>query len=224
MHVSRAITAIQTFSGENLRNTLAAIESSLRGVTAETYEAAATAHGATSETLQAAGDIKRLVSQINVVVHSVGILLCLPHILKPGEMIESVSLGAGNTGKAFDLETSQRIAEFKFIRWRGGAEAIRQNALFKDFFQLAEFRTEKSKYLYVLGLEHPLKFFNGRRDLSSVLRDHATQAAFFGSLGKQYRTVCEYYQARRDLVEVIDVSPFVPELSEIEISSTPILE
>lgn len=45
--------------------------------------------------------------------------MCLPHILEPDERVESVSLGAGNTGRDFDLETNVRVAEFKFIHWRG---------------------------------------------------------------------------------------------------------
>jgi hypothetical protein len=83
--------------------------------------------------------VKRLAREINVVIHALGILLCLPHILEPEETIEYVSLGAGNTGRAFDLETNKRIAEFKFSRWQGGAEAIRQNSLFKDFYCMAEY-------------------------------------------------------------------------------------
>jgi hypothetical protein len=63
------------------------------------------------------------------VIHALGILLCLPHILRPGEVIDYVSLGAGNTGRAFDLETSLRVAEFKFIHGQGGPGSIRQNSL-----------------------------------------------------------------------------------------------
>ncbi|WP_283814259.1 hypothetical protein [Bradyrhizobium aeschynomenes] len=44
-------------------------------------------------------------------------MLCLPHILEEGEIVDYVSLGAGNTGRPFDLETNRRIAEFKFIHW-----------------------------------------------------------------------------------------------------------
>jgi hypothetical protein len=46
------------------------------------------------------------------------------------------------TGRSFDLETSYRVAvaEFKFIRWQGGPESIRQNQLFKDFYLLARSR------------------------------------------------------------------------------------
>src|SRR5208283_3156081 len=125
--------------------------------------------GAKADVLGAAGQIKQLAGQINVVIHALGILLCLPHILRAGEVIEYVSLGAGNTNRNFDLETNQRIAEFKFIRWQGGPEVIRQNALFKDFYEMAEHATEKQRLLYVLGTQHPEKFFNGGRAISSVL-------------------------------------------------------
>lgn len=77
--------------------------------------------------------------------------LCLPHILEPGELVEYASLGAGNTGRQFDLETNFCVAEFKFINWRGGPESIRQNSIFKDYFLLAEAPTPKRKYLYLLG-------------------------------------------------------------------------
>ena len=87
--------------------------------------------------------IKQLTGQINVMIHALGILLCLPHILGADEIIDYVSLGAGNTGRGFDLETNRRIAEFKFIHWQGGPQSIRRNALFKDFYEMAEYETDK---------------------------------------------------------------------------------
>ena len=48
-----------------------------------------------------------------VIVHAVGILVALPKILEPGELVQSLSLGAGNTGRAHDLETDRRIDEFR---------------------------------------------------------------------------------------------------------------
>jgi hypothetical protein len=119
----------------------------------------------------------------------------------------------GNTGRAFDLETNQRIAEFKFIRWQGGPEVIRQNALFKDFYLLAEHNSDKSKYLYVLGTEHPLKFFNGGRSLSSVLSRHVGLWNHFRKeFGDRYRTVRDYYGLRKDIVVIEDVSAWLPDL------------
>lgn len=158
--------------------------------------------------------MKRLAGQINVTIHALGILLCLPHILEAGERVESVSLGAGNTGREFDLETNLRVAEFKFIRWRGGAEAVRQNSVFKDYVLLAEHPTLKRKHLYLLGVDHALKFFRGGRALSSVLsRNDKLRRFFSGRFGEQFRTVREYYAAHGHVVRIEDVSRWLSELA-----------
>jgi hypothetical protein len=210
--IAEALHLLNTFRGADLTQTIQQIEKAVKGVSAEKYLAVLSTSGAKSEVLGAAGLVKQLAAQIDVVIHTLGILLCLPHILRSGEIIEYVSLGAGNTGRAFDLETNFRIAEFKFIRWQGGPESIRQNSVFKDFFGLAEHATTKEKYLYVLGTEHGEKFFNGRRALSSVLRTAAFRNNFNEKFGDQYRKVRDYYLARKELVVIQDVSSFVPEL------------
>ena len=208
-----AIHLLQTFQGADLTRTIHQIENSLKGAAADGCAAVLKTSGAKAEILDAAGVVKQLAGQINVIIHALGILLCLPHILRPGEVIDYVSLGAGNTGRAFDLETDLRIAEFKFIHWQGGSESIRQNGLFKDFYGMAEHETKREKYLYVLGTEHANKFFNGRRALSSVL-SHSVKLRnkFNAKFGDQYRTVREYYLPREGFVVIQDVSSFVPEL------------
>jgi hypothetical protein len=208
-----AIHLLQAFRGPDLTRTISQIEKSLKGASSDNYSTVLTTSGAKAEILGAAGLVKQLAAQIDVVVHTLGILLCLPHILRPGEVIEYVSLGAGNTNRAFDLETNQRIAEFKFIRWQGGSESIRQNSVFKDFYEMAERETTKEKFLYVLGTEHGEKFFNGGRALSSVLSRHVKlRNEFTEKFGDRYRTVRDYYLPRKGLVVIQDVSPFVPEL------------
>jgi hypothetical protein len=122
-------------------------------------------------------------------------------------------VGCGKHREEFDLETNRRIAEFKFIHWRGGPESIRQNQLFKDFYLLSESPSPKRKYLYVLGTKHPLKFFNGGRALSSVLsRNHKLLKQFEGAHGEKFETVRDYFLAHKNLVEIEDVSGWVPEL------------
>jgi hypothetical protein len=216
-----SVHLLQTFRGADLTRTINQIEKSLKGVSRDSYSAALMTSGAKTEVLAAAGLIKQLAGQINVVIHALGILLCLPHILQSGEVIEYVSLGAGNTGRAFDLETNQRIAEFKFIRWQGGPEAIRQNALFKDFYEMAEHPSQKKKFLYVLGTEHGERFFNGGRAMSSILsRLVRLKKEFAEKFGDLYPTVREYYLPRKKLVVIQDVSPFVPELVAAAVEST----
>lgn len=210
MDLARALSLLQGFSGTDLTRTLANVEATLYGATADKCIDALASCGAQADVLAAAGLMKRMAGQINTVIHALGILVALPHILQRGEIVQYVSLGAGNTGRAFDLETNMRIAEFKFIWWQGGSETIRQNALFKDFFLLAEHATSKQKFLYVLGTKYPLKFLNSKRSLASVVsRRPDLKEHLEGKFGKLYSTVAEYYAAHRSAVVIQDISLWV---------------
>jgi hypothetical protein len=218
MELTHVITTLQKFSGLDLTATLARVERELRGVSLDECNRILTTAGAERQALSAAAALKRVAGQVNVAIHALGILLCLPYILEPGEIVEYVSLGAGNTGRDFDLETNCRVAEFKFIRWRGGPESIRQNSIFKDFFLLAENESAKRKYLYVLGTEYPLKFLKAGRSLSSVLsKDKRVRDEFHAKFGERFQRVREYFLAHGNKVIVADVSPWVPELVGDEI-------
>jgi len=164
--------------------------------------------------LRSAIAFKRAVGQIHEVVHGVGILIALPHILLPNENVEGLSLGAGNTGRGFDLETNLRVAEFKFIDWKGGSEAVRQNQLFKDFFLLAESSTTKRKQLFVVGTDHPLRFLMGNRACTSVFTGHkALWEKFQKKYGDSITWVSEYYGRHRKKVEVVDLRAVIPNLA-----------
>lgn len=203
------------FTGPKLTGTLAKVEGSINGLTAESCQAFLDEAKAGKQALAAAAEMKRLAGQINVVIHALGILLCLPHILEEGETVEYVSLGAGNTGRAFDLEANRRVAEFKFIRWQGGSETIRQNSIFKDTFELVRHPTKKRKYLYVLGTHHPLKFLKGGRSLDSVLSRHTKLKLAFDKLyGGEFSKVRDWYSAHGGAVAIVDVSPWLSELAE----------
>lgn len=213
MELNLILSALQKFSGPDLTATLGRVEADIRGVGQTECRSILQKNSAQRETLAAAATLKHIAGQVNVAIHALGILLCLPHILEPGEVIEYVSLGAGNTGRDFDLKTNIRAAEFKFIRWRGGPEAIRQNSIFKDFFLLAESGTTKRKYLYVLGTKFPLKFLKSGRALSSVLsKDERIRNTFHAKFGERYRVVRDYYVDHAGEVTLVDVSEWVPEL------------
>lgn len=212
---ARIVELVHRFSGPDLTQTLSRIECAVRGVTAADCAGLLESAGAGREALAAAAELKRLAGQVNVTIHALGILLCLPHILEPGEHVEYLSLGAGNTGRDFDLETNLRVAEFKFIRWRGGAESIRQNSVFKDYLLLAEHHSAKRKYLYLLGTDHALRFLRGGRALSSVLsRNDKLQKMFANRFGTAFRTVGDYFAAHGAAVRIEDVSPWLSELAE----------
>lgn len=212
---AQIVNLVRRFTGPDLTQTLSSIEGAVRGVTAADCASFLESAGAGQDALTAAAEMKRLTGQINVTIHALGILLCLPHVLEPGERVEYVSLGAGNTGRDFDLETNLRVAEFKFIRWRGGAESIRQNSVFKDYLLLAEHPTLKRKHLYLLGTDHALRFLRGGRALPSVLsHNDKLQHMFVDRFGTTFRTVGDYYAAHGDAVRIEDVSPWLSELAE----------
>lgn len=210
MTIPQALRAINAFQGDSLTDSLALIETAIVGLSVGQIQAFCSDRNIDRSFMASAASIKKVAGQINVIIHAAGILCSLPHILEPGEVVESVSLGAGNTGRRFDLETNQRIAEYKFIDWQGGPESIRQNALFKDFFELAEFETSKMKCLYVVGTKFPIHFLSSGRALTSVLSRFPTILQRLQSkYGPEIRHVRDYYRLKRDDVEIIDVSPFI---------------
>jgi hypothetical protein len=221
MDIANAAAALQKFSGTNLTDALSRIEDSLRGTTKTGSLAALSASGDEKHALKAAASLKRVAAQVNTAIHALGIILCLPHILEDGETVEYVSLGAGNTGRLFDLETNQRVAEFKFIHWQGSAETIRQNSIFKDFFLLADYPTDKRKFLYVLGTKYPLKFFQAKRAIQSVLsKNESVRAQFHSRFGDRYTRVNEYFSEHGHAVAIEDVSKWLPELIDDELAGS----
>ena len=216
MKLEEAARKVHDFEDGSLTNKLSNLELRFQGLGANQAKELCAANKLDANLLSASFELKKLAGQINVVIHAAGISASLPSILEEGEKIEYLSLGAGNTGKQFDLETTHRIAEFKFINWKGGPESIRQNSLFKDFFGLAEEETEKKKYLYVLGLEKPLKFFTGKRKLSSIMsKNIALQNKFTSLYASKLSVVNEYYKLRENDVKIVDIAPLLPELTEI---------
>lgn len=198
-------------AGSDLTATICAIESSLTGKQRRAAERTLANYEIGEAVLEGALRIKDLAGQIHVVIHAVGILVVLPHILARDERIESVSLGAGNTGREHDLVTDRRIAEFKFIQWRGGSESIRQNSLFIDLFNLASAKTTKRRCMYVVDREHPDRFLANRRALSSVLSRNASAATRFKALyGERFETVADYADFIKDRVEIVDLRDVVP--------------
>ena len=210
MTVTSALRAMATFQGASLTASLAEIERGIIGLNASKLAAYCGERGIDHSFIASAVSIKQLAGQINVIIHSAGILCALPQLLDRGEVIESVSLGAGNTGRKFDLETNKRVAEFKFIDWRGGAESIRQTGFFKDFYELAEYKGSKHRFLYVVDTNFPLRFLNSGRALSSVLsRMPSVLESIRTKYGADVVKVSDYYRLKQEKVAICDISPFI---------------
>lgn len=210
MNIVQAIAAIERFQGNNLTGSIAVIESQIEGWGINEAKNFCHNEGIDDNFIESALSIKKVAGQINTIIHAAGILSSLQSILKPGERVEYVSLGAGNSGRRFDLETDYRVAEYKFIDWQGGPETIRQNALFKDFFELAEYETDKKKFLYVVDDKFPLKFFKSGRAIKSVL---SRQPQILSRISKKYgagfERVCDYYNIKHAEVSICDISPHI---------------
>lgn len=204
---------VERFQGNDLGGRIGHAESVLRSSSGRDLKVLLPTLNVFEATLSAAFVLKTAAAQVNVLIHSLGILLSLPTILADDEVIEFLSLEAGNTGRPFDLETDRRVAEFKFINWRGGSESIRQNSLFKDFYLLAEATTPKRKQLFVTGERHPLRFLEGGRSLSSVMsRNRKLWEDFVDRYSDTYLTVRDYYQDHRADVEIVDLNKLLPVL------------
>jgi hypothetical protein len=155
--------------------------------------------------------IKQLSAQVDVAIHAYGILLALSKILEDGENIEYLSLGAGNTGRAFDVVTSKRIAEFKFAKWDDGSNTIRQNTIFKDFLELA-INTEsngKVKFIYCLSAVEVKRFLsNSERSLASVLSRNPINKKY-PEYQEKYKTVKAFYHAFMTEVKIIELADYI---------------
>ena len=206
-----AFAIVQKFTQNSTGKKMAELEGLLKKATRNTSKTLLTEANINTELLEAALTIKRAAGQIGEIVHGLGILLVLPSLLQEDEVVEHLSLAAGNTGRPFDLETNQRIAEFKFNQWQGGSESIRQNQLFKDFYYLVEHPTTKDKYLYTTGPVHPLKFLQGKRALSSIMSNNKKlREAFNNKHGTTYTRVYEYYEAHQSLVHFENIDTILP--------------
>ncbi len=216
INLNMAANNVQKFIGDSLTEKLSRLEHKFRKSNNITASEFCKENMISTDLILSSLKLKQLAGQINVIIHAVGILTIIPSILEEGEYIENLSLGAGNTGRKYDFESNFRIAEFKFINWKGGAEAIRQNSLFKDFYELAESNTNKRRILYLIGLDIPLKFLNGKRSLDSVMsKNNKLLNDFKAQYGNKFSVVREYYNFRKSRVELIDLVKICPTFREI---------
>ena len=93
----KTLSKVSLFQTESIRK----IESGLLTIDAGPEEAKAFSlrQGISPEVLPAALSIKEAIGRIHEVIHAIGILTALPHILEEGEQVCSVALAAGNTGR-----------------------------------------------------------------------------------------------------------------------------
>jgi len=81
MEIEQAIKKINSFKDNALTGTLSDIEIGFRGATRSDTEHLCKKFSLDSDLISSALELKKASSQINVVIHAVGILLALPRIL-----------------------------------------------------------------------------------------------------------------------------------------------
>jgi hypothetical protein len=211
--IEDALRQIERFRGQSLAETISKIESRLTGAKAQNVAAVNTGNRVDASLIAATAQVKRASAQIDVVIHAVGILYALPHILEKDEILESTSLGAGNAGSDFDVVTDRRIAEFKFIYWQGGSESLRKKTFFQDYFKLIREQSQRAKYFYLLNTEIPLRFLSGTsRSLRMLDRNRRLADAYERLYGNRYQTVGEFYRAHKENVKFVNLVGMVPGL------------
>lgn len=204
-HLASAFESLRDYLGDGLTARITALEDHFSGGNIENLTYLLEKQQLTSELLQHAHEIKHATGQIHVIVHALGVLLSLPSVLEKGEIVERLSLGAGNTPeRRYDLETNIRIAEFTFIDWKGH-DSARQDKLFKDFFLLAEADTQKRRCLYVNSRAAAMKCLTGKRACKSLLGRNANTGSRFTAKYPATMRACQYFRSKESSVEIIEL-------------------
>lgn len=192
--LASCVERIAQFSGGNLASKIAELEFDFAHLDKCQIAERLGSKSINRDLFEAARTIKRAAAQIDVVLHALGILVLLPSILRSGEEVESLSLGAGSSEtKRFDLETNLRIAEFTFIEWQGN-DNTRLQKFFKDFYRLSEFKSHKAKELWVSEDIYVLKYLRSNTSVRSATHKHRDVWEDFTAKYPDIKTVSEYYR------------------------------
>ena len=194
-----------------LTDSIAALESALKGADRAGAAQAAASAGITVDLLAAAVTVRARLGRISDLVHAAGIVLALPALLEEGERIEVLpSLAAGNDPKRpYDLQTDRRAVEFKFSQWKG-ADAMRKRQTFKDFVLLAASDAPRAELL-VVGPE-PERFLRTCTSTAAwgLDRTPAARAAFALKFGALDVSIAEFTASHAARVAITDVCTLLP--------------
>lgn len=196
-----------------LTGTIAELENALEGLGRDEVEDLLTARGVSHELLKAGMVARERLGRINDVIHAAAIVLALPELMEPDEVLKRPSLAAGNDPtRPFDLETNRRVAEFKLARWDGN-DAMRKRQVFKDLVHLAAEGSDRSAELYVLG-ERPIRFLMETRSTAAwgLDRAPAMRELFEERFGSLETPIPDFVRGPGAHVKVIDLEARLPEL------------
>lgn len=210
-------TALQELTGflesTSLTSMTAELEHEIAGCTRDDLAPLLVERRITPRLLTAALRVREDFGRLNDVIHATAIVLALSSLLEPGETLKRPSLAAGNDpSRPFDVETDQRIAEFKFARW-DGHDAMRKRQVFKDLVHLAADDSGRSAELYVLG-ERPLRFLRTTKSAASWALDRSptTASVFEERFGSLAMPIPEFVEGPAKHVQLINLEERLPGL------------
>ena len=204
--VGDVVAALASFGRGSLTRTVADLERGLTGKDSGGLKSALESQGVTGRTLEAGLIARDMFGRLNDIVHAVAITVALPLLLEPGEIVESVSLAAGNSpDRPFDLSTNRRIAEFKLSRW-DGHDTARKLQLAKDLVHLAADESGRRAQLFVLD-DRPFEFVSRSASLMQHLlkRFPGTLQMFESRFGDPAVSMAEFRSVDGSQVELIDL-------------------
>ena len=209
-----ALKAVGTFLDRApLTDSIANIEGALKDSTQTDVQGLIDEAGVTPELFESALIVRERIGRINDVVHASAILLALPDVLEPGEVLARPSLGAGNDkSRPYDLETNRRVAEFKLARWRG-KDAMRKRQTFKDLVHLAAEESDRDAELYVLG-DMPIRFLKTSKSKASwgLDRSPPIRKLFEERFGSLEMGIADFTKGPGAHVKIIDLEQRLPDL------------
>lgn len=152
MDLEEAVRLLGVFFETPLTEAIGSLERALAGADADAVEVVVRQANVTPALLAASVAVRQGHGRISDLIHAVGISLALPELLRDREVVVSrPSLGPGNDpNRPFDVQTDQRVMEFKFSVWNG-RDSGRKKELFKDYVNLAFDDSGRRPELYVLG-------------------------------------------------------------------------
>lgn len=196
------------FAQGSLTQAISSLEAQLDGADSTQVSAVLLTSGLDEDLIDSALVIRQRIGMIDTLIHAAVITQVLPLILEPGETLtKRPSLGAGNDpGRNFDLETTQRVAEFKLSSWKG-SDGGRQRALFADVVGLSLDTTGRRRQVHVVG-DLPIQFLTqSRRNAAKALSKAALKLRTPQGVDET-TTVCGFTRAAK--IEVIDLTALLP--------------
>jgi hypothetical protein len=208
-------TVVAMLSG-SFTQTVRELQDDLRSAGRDEAAAAVASRGFDSNLLAAALQVRQHVGRINDLVHAAVISAVLPKLLQPGETFKvAPSLAAGNNPlQQYDVETTERRAEFKVSIWRG-ADVARKRSAFQDLAHLAAAPRDRRAELYVVGPATE-EFFRGATSNVSWGLDRgadSTRRTFADNGWNLDMTIKDFRDGPAGHVDVIDLTAeLLPEL------------